>query len=195
MHLVEPWFAFYDDDFALFTVFRRLPWPVRGGGPPDIHKLSVVTSEDRNTKLWNKLVTDESYRLMVRNMWMILADGPPPSPADRAETQRTLDEQIARAATAVARLQARKVPVVFVRDPSAGGLLIHEREAVPRQTSWDPLLQRTGAGGIHFEDHPELQGFDLPEWSHMTEASAKRYTDALYHILERDHALPDGARW
>src|SRR5271165_4751648 len=31
MHLVEPYFAFYDDDFALFTVLKRQPWPLRPG--------------------------------------------------------------------------------------------------------------------------------------------------------------------
>ena len=31
MHLLEPWFAFYDPDYALFAVLRRQPWPVREG--------------------------------------------------------------------------------------------------------------------------------------------------------------------
>ena len=47
------------------------------------------------------------------------------------------------------------------------------------------LLARTGAPGIHFEDHPELQGYALPEWSHMAASDADRYTAALYPIVER----------
>lgn len=31
MHLVEPYLAFYDDDFALFTVIKRQAWPARPG--------------------------------------------------------------------------------------------------------------------------------------------------------------------
>jgi len=40
--------------------------------------------------------------------------------------------------------------------------------------------------GIHFEDYPELQGFDLPEWSHLAYADAKRFTSALHAIIVRD---------
>ena len=57
---------------------------------------------------------------------------------------------------------------------------------VEDQLTWDVLLRRTGAPGIHFEDYPELQGMELPEWSHLTHADAERYTAALYKIIARD---------
>ena len=56
-------------------------------------------------------------------------------------------------------------------------------------------LKESSVPGIHFQDYRELQGYDMPEWSHMTRASAERYTGALYRIIERDHAPPDGTRW
>ena len=31
--LLEPWLAFYDEDFALFTVLKRQAWPTRPGVP------------------------------------------------------------------------------------------------------------------------------------------------------------------
>ena len=55
----------------------------------------------------------------------------------------------------------------------------------PRAETWDVLIEKTGAVGIHWLDHEELQGFYLPEWSHMTGSEADRYTKALYHVIQR----------
>jgi hypothetical protein len=41
-----------------------------------------------------------------------------------------------------------------------------------------------GAPGIHFEDHPQLAGFDCPEWSHLTSADAVQFTATLMPLLE-----------
>jgi hypothetical protein len=195
MHLVEPWFAFYDPDFALFTVLRRQPWLEREGlSGHAVRKLSI-TEADRNNYMWSKIETDSSYRAIVRRTWTENFNDPPPTAQEAAENQRTLDEQIRRTAVAVARLRARNIPVIFVRDPSTGDYLTYEDRAFPRKSTWDVLLEKAEAPGIHFQDFRELQGYDLPEWSHMTRASAERYTEALYRIIERDYALPDGARW
>ena len=52
---LEPWFAFYDPDFALPVVVRRQAWPNRPGLPPRIlvRKLSVQEI-DRNTRMWRQ---------------------------------------------------------------------------------------------------------------------------------------------
>ena len=95
-------------------------------------------------------------------------------------------EQIARAAKIVATLRERHIPVLFVRPPSGGPFLEYEDKAFPRAESWDALLAATGAPGIHFQDYPELQGGELPEWSHLTQGDAEKFTAALYGIIARD---------
>jgi len=64
-----------------------------------------------------------------------------------------------------------------------------------RAQTWGVLLAKTGAPGVHFQDHPELQGFWLPEWSHLATHDAVRFTRALYAIVERDveHHAPAGS--
>ena len=197
MNLLEPHLAFYDPDFALFTVLRRQPWPLRKGLPEgtEVRKLAI-SEADRNSYLWSKLETDPAYRALARKIWAEDFNRPPPTSKEIAEQQKTLDKQITRAAAAVAILHARGVPVLFVRHPSVDDFLAYETGMYPRQKAWDVLLAKTGAPGIYFEDYPELRGgYELPEWSHMTRASAERYTDALYRILERDFAPADGTRW
>ena len=190
MHLIEPYFAFDDPDFALKTVLARQPWPVRPGKLwfTEVRKLAD-TEADRNTHLWSKVGDDPVYREMARNIWregfVPSDDDPTPEEAAKAE-----HEQIERAAKAVAKLRARGVRVLFVRMPSTGEYLAFENREFPRARTWDVLLAATGAPGIHFEDYPELrpdvQGYYLPEWSHMVRADGERFTAALYRIIERD---------
>jgi len=196
MRFVEPYVAFLDGDYALFTVIERQAWPERPGRPTHLHvrKLSV-TEADRNNYMWSKVETDPEYAALARKIWAQNFGGPAPTTAEIAAHHAAVDKEIDRAAAAVAKLRARGVAVIFVREPSAGDYLADEDKGFPRATSWEPLLAKTGAPGIHFQDYPEMQHYDIPEWSHLSHASALQYTTDLYRILERDHPLPDGRRW
>ncbi len=71
--------------------------------------------------------------------------------------------------------------------PSNGEYLARtENREFPRSRSWTALLAATGAPGIHFEDYPELQGYEMPDWSHMKHSEAERFTAALYGVVARD---------
>ncbi len=196
MRFVEPYVAFYDDDFALFTVLKRLPWPLRSGKHPyvEVRKLEI-TGADRSAHMWAKVENDARYRALAQSIWAQFFAGPPPTPQEAAETQRTREKQIARAVAAVEKLRARHVPVLFLRAPSAGKFLEHEERELPRASTWDVLLARTGASGIHFQDYPELQGYNIPEWSHLAAADADRFTVELYKIIDRDFGRARGVHW
>jgi len=187
MHFVEPFLAFDDPDYALPTVLERQDWwPVRPGMHPrkDVRKLMVVVDEDRASHIWDKLEKDADYRALAQGIWtQHFAMRPGDSPG---ALQKGADEQIVRAAKAVAKLRKRNVEVIFVRTPSAEKYLTFEDKAFPRAKTWDVLLAKTGAPGVHFQDHPELQGFWLPEWSHLAAGDAVRFTEALYAIVARD---------
>jgi hypothetical protein len=186
MHFIEPYLAFDDPDFALQTVLKRQPWPKRPGREWDLDVRKLADSEaDRNTHLWSKVVTDAAYRELARSIWR---QGFEPSPGDPSpeEELKTEKEQIDRMAQAVAKLRARGVKALFVRMPSSGEFLAFENREYPRARTWDALLAATGVPGIHFADYPQLQGYYLPEWSHMSRAEGERFTAALYGIIARD---------
>lgn len=179
---LEPHFAFLDPDFALFTVLERQPWPARAGVPDyiDVRKLAVH-GHDRDTRMWAKVERDPAYRAHAQRIWAQFFNAPPPPGMETPEKARArVQEQIERAARAVATLRARGVDVVFVRPPSNGPFLAFENRTMPREHTWEPLLARTGAPGIHFEDHASMQGLELPEWSHLSARDAERYTEALH---------------
>ena len=190
-HLLEPWLAFYDPDFALDVVVRRQAWPTRAGVPARMPVRKLMVSDiDRNTMMWRKVEVDPAYRALARSIWAQNFTGPPPPSMNTpAKAKAVVDKQIERAVKAVTTLRARGVQLVFVRPPSVDEFYAFEQKTVPRAATWDVLLQRTGAPGIHFEDFPALQGYESPEWSHLTAAEANRFTAALVPIVEREFQL------
>jgi hypothetical protein len=188
MYLVEPFMAFDDSDYALPTVIERQDWwPVRPGTHPnkDVRKLMVVTAPDRASHIWDKLEKDPAYAALAQSIWA-QHFAPRPGMPGPEKLHKIVNEQIGRAAKAVAKLRKRNVEVIFVRTPSTGEYLAFEDKVFPRAKTWDVLLAKTGAPGVHFQDHPELQGFWLPEWSHLAAGDAVRFTEALYRIIQRD---------
>ena len=147
MHLLEPWLAFYDPDFALFTVLRRQPWPERAGvSDRNVRKLSI-TEADRNNYMWAKLEHDSDYQQLVRANWA--EDFAPPTAQEATELRRMIDAQIKRAAAVLRQLQARNIPVIFVRDPSDGAYLAYEDRDFPVNQAGTVLLR-----GIRNSGHP-----------------------------------------
>jgi hypothetical protein len=191
MRLIEPYLAFEDPDFSLGTVLERQPWPERPGKHVFLEPRKLgYHDEDRNSYLWDKVADDPEYHALWQRIWR---DNFQPSPDDPtpAEAVKIEKEQIARAARLVTKLRSRGVKVLFVRMPSGGEYLDFENSHFSRRRTWDALLAATAAPGIHFEDYPELQGYYLPEWSHMTRAEAERFTAALYGIIQRQFWGPN----
>ncbi len=184
MRLLEPYLAFDDEDFALRTVLARQDWPQRPGRHwfTAVRKLAMY-EEPRNGYLWSKVETDPAYRQLARDIWaedFVVYPGDP----TLAEMLKSEQEQIERAVKAVRQLRAHGVRVLFIRLPSDGEYLKYEERFYPRTRSWDGLIRATGAPGIYFADYPQLTGYYLPEWSHLTRAEAERFTAAIYPLIE-----------
>jgi len=188
--LFEPWLAFYNYDFAFAAILRRQPLPVREGMELDLEVRKIYDmGRDRNTRLWDRVDTDIEYRDLARHIWAQnwkpLAELPPPVQEKILESR---DKQLERAITATEKLQAKSIEVVFVQMPYEGHYAVAEIDIAPRDSTWDVLLEKTGALGLHFQDHEEMQGYWLPEWSHMTGSEADRFTEAFYGLVKRELA-------
>ncbi len=186
--LVEPYLAFYHSDYSLFTVIKRQPFPARAGVDfeADVRRLATYT-RDRNARLWNKVENDPAYAEIAKQIW---AQGFVPID-ERSEDElegrlENRNKQIERAIAVTTKLQDRGIEIIFVRNPAEGHYAVSEPTYNPRSDTWDVLIEKTGALGIHWMDHEELQGFWLPEWSHMSGSEADRYTKALYHVVQRE---------
>ena len=194
MRLIEPYFAFDDPDFSLATVVRRQAWPPRPGlhAPIRVRKLAV-SEADRNTHMWQKVETDPQYRAMAQAIWASRFAGLPPGLDTAQGRRKSVDEQITKAAAAIAILRARGVPVLFARMPSIGPYYAFEEKNFARAETWDRLLERTATRGIHFMDHPQLQGYDLPEWSHLSASEARRFTGQFVPLVQAEFTAQQAA--
>lgn len=180
--------AFLDDQYALPMLVDQLEVPDRSGiiGPylrP--WKLSEAY-DDRQHFLWRAIEKNERLRNHAINVWLNGPAGSRPPPGEDLITKICADVR-----ESVAAIRARGGEVAFIRPPSAGEYYEREQRRVPRERSWDRLLRETGAFGIHFEDYPEMQGLDLPEMSHLSRASASRFTRAYVAVLSGNIAWFD----
>ena len=188
--LVEPYLAFYHFDYSLFAVLKRQGWPEREDVEfdPDVRRLATY-EKDRAARMYWKVEEDEDYAREAQQIW---AAGFVPIEEETEEELERLHERradmIERAIEATKKLQERGIEVIFVQSPVDGHYSMSEPMYFPREETWDVLIEETGAIGLHWQDHEEMQGYWLPEWSHMSGAEADRFTRALYNLIERERS-------
>jgi hypothetical protein len=170
--------AFLDSDYTLFSLLERHRWPERPGieGPYlDVWKISE-SYDDRQTQLWDRIEWDARLREHARLAWYSVYTGPAVNPD-------VIDRVIARTRPEVDRIRGRGGEVVWIRPPSSGPFLEAEERRYPRKTVWDRLVRETHSFGIYFDDYPSMQHLVIPEWSHLSRASALKFTDAYVRVL------------
>jgi hypothetical protein len=178
-------FGFLDADYTLIKLIRNNRFVERDGveGPyGNVWKISTH-GPARQTWLWSRIESDGYLREHARLAWGgfdgdVVADG-------------DIRSMISVTRRAVDRIRSRGGQVIFIRPPSTGPLRESENRRIPRSWGWDRLLRETGAFGIHFEDHPEMQDLDLPEWSHLSRASATQFTRAYATVLAEQVPIPE----
>ncbi|MBY0421485.1 MAG: hypothetical protein K2Q06_04215 [Parvularculaceae bacterium] len=190
---LERVFAFIDEQSRPKRQISIWPLPLREGMKPrfDPRKLESLDA-DRGARMWSRVETDPAYREEARNQWLIgfqrLAPPPGPDGKPMAMPDAAIDAVIAEVKANVDKIRARGGDVAFVRFPYAGPWAAVEDNGFPRARFWDRLIRETDSLGIAWQDHPELQGYDLPEWSHLSAREAERYTRALAPIFYREYA-------
>ena len=102
-----------------------------------------------------------------------------------AGMKKGIEKRFADVTAAIEKIRDRGGKIVFIRFPHSGGLKELEDKIMPRQQSWDPLLQMTKAPGIYYSDYPELSGFNCPEWSHLSAGDSVEFSKRLVpHLRE-----------
>ena len=188
-YLLERNFAYFDDATRPKTMIYYSHWPVREGmiQRMDVHKLEIM-DETRNAEMWQRLMDDEAYRQLAKDVWAYFNEQQAPKPAEDGTPpppfpQEAIDKMNSEFKAGVEKLRARGGDVVFLRLPYDGGYEPVENFGFPRERFWDPLIAETDTVGISFHDYEELQGHNLVEWSHLSSEASDDYTRALIPIL------------
>ncbi len=175
------------DDLSLEGLLNQLPIPNRPGAhvPPTFPPYFQTEDRERRARMWEKCAEPGSeLAKRIQQIWIPLFIPPPPPsyvPKDvfMAKMKEGIQKRFADTAAAIEKIRARGGKIVFVRFPNSGGLKELEDKIMPRQQSWDPLLQMTKAPGIYYSDYPELSGFNCPEWSHLTAGDSVEFSKRL----------------
>ena len=181
------------DDLSLEGLLNRLPIQNRQGAhvPPTFPPYFQTEDRERRARMWEKCAEPGSeLAKRIQQIWLPLFSIPsPPSyiPKDvfMAKMKEGIEKRFADTAAAVEKIRARGGKIIFVRFPNSGGLKELEDKIMPRQQTWDPLLQMTHAPGIYYSDFPDLSGFNCPEWSHLTAGDSVEFSKRLVpHLRE-----------
>jgi hypothetical protein len=181
------------DDLSLGGLLNRLPIPNRRGArvPPVFPPYFQSEDRERRARMWEKCAEPGSeLAKRIQQIWLPLFTPPPPPsyvPPDvfMAQMKQGIQKRFADVTGAIEKIRARGGKIVFVRFPHSGGLKELEDKIMPRQQSWDPLLQMTKAPGIYYSDYPELSGFNCPEWSHLSAGDSVEFSKRLVpHLRE-----------
>ncbi len=210
--MVEPFLAFVDQgDLTLGKLVQNLPIPNRPDalfGFEDVPLFSVPKfanySREREAKMTKKTVRDSAFHWQIRNVWAgfnsfiapritvaAFKEGVRKSMAGdyRELTPMEIwrpserDSFYLQINDLVRAFKDRGGQLIFIRPPSAGEFRISENHYLPREKYWDRLLRETMCPGVHFEDYESLQGFDLPEWSHLRADQTPAFTEALAALV------------
>jgi hypothetical protein len=180
-------FAFLkQDDLTLEALLKDLPIPNRANArvPPRLPPYFCSIDRERRARMVEQCARPGRLQERVKNGWIALFTPPPPPSfvppeAFAAKVNAAIKTRFDDTVEAVQKFQGRGGKVVFVRFPVIDKLKQVEDQQTPRTKTWDPLIQASGAPAIHFEDFPELAGFQCPEWSHLSAGDSVEFTKHL----------------
>lgn len=185
---LERHLAFIDEQSRPKRQVAIWPFPLREGmlSRFDPRKLSA-SGADRDTHMWARVETDERYREEAKAQWVIGLQrfAPPPGPDGKPPQMpdAAIDAVIAEVKANAEKIRARGGDVHFLRFPFEGAYTGAENGGFPRERFWDRLVKETDSVGVSWHDYPALQGYALPEWSHLSASERTRYTRALVPIV------------
>jgi len=175
------------DDLTLEALLNQLPIPNRPGAlvPPRFPPYFQTEDRERRARMWDKCAEPGSeLAKRIQQIWIPLFAPPAPPtyiPKDvfLAQVKEGIEKRFADVTAAVEKIRSRGGRIVFVRFPNSGGLKELEDRITPREKTWDPLLQMSGAPGIYYSDFPDLSGFNCPEWSHLSADDSVEFSKRL----------------
>jgi hypothetical protein len=173
-------------DLTLEELLKQLPIPNRPNAqvPPSLPPYFGTLDRERRARMIERCAQPGKLQTKVQQRWLhVFTPPPPPSyipkEAFMEKMKKAQEDRFVDTIKAVDKLRARGGKIVFVRLPVSGELKSLEDRQSPRPQFWEPLLRRTGAPGIYFEDFPELSNFNCPEWSHLSAGDSIEFSKRL----------------
>ncbi len=171
----------------LRTLIERIPTPARVPGPPPFPFFEYIDI-NRNVTMLDRVSSDTSYARLITDFWSFAIQPPPDMPPPEV-IEEMKNRNLQLNVDLVKKFEARGGKVIYIRNPSQGPFRQAENGGFPREAYWDKLISITGCKGYHFEDHPFMSIYTLPEWSHLATEDARQFTRDLVNRMQEDGVL------
>ncbi|NND62484.1 MAG: hypothetical protein HKN48_04760 [Flavobacteriaceae bacterium] len=171
----------WDDDVDLKTLLRHIKLGERAGPREAPFNNFEKTSLDRNVEMSAKTTTDTAFANTVKKVWQSIFSRDMPPPDKNSTTEFFLKY--------ANQYQKEGGSIILVRCPSDGFFKEMEANGLPRARFWDSLVNTSKIPGYHYDDYPQFQNLNLPEWSHLSKEDADFFTAELIKIMKEDGVL------
>jgi hypothetical protein len=191
--LLEERVAFLkQEDLTLGQLLLRVPLPDRPNariGPALPPYFYTIDRDRRGRMIAEAAIVGSPLQQRVAAGWLPLFTPPPPPsfiPAGQFQAMmaQAVEQRFKDAGRHIATLRARGAKVVFLRLPVTSPLVDEEEKAMPLAHSWTRLIAENDVPAVNFADHPDLNSFDCPEWSHLSAPDSIQFTQRLVPHLQ-----------
>ena len=141
--------------------------------------------EHRNLFMYPKMKTDPAFAQKVQAAWMSFLPSLPPYEVIAEEMPGIIDHY----AYLINKFTARGGKIIMVRHKCDPQWDEHSKRMKPREMTWDKLVAATNVPAYYSDDHPFMQPYTTPDWSHMAADDAEKYTAAMVERLIADGHL------
>jgi hypothetical protein len=174
------------EELTLDDLLKRLPIPNRPYAlvSPRLPPYFGTIDRERRARMIEECARPGKLQSTIQQIWLpLFTPPPPPSYLPKEEFAKEMGQAIQQrfydVAAAVQKLRSRGGKIVFVHLPHSGGLKALEDRETPRAAVWDRVIKDTAAPGIYYEDFPELESFNCPEWSHLSAGDSVEFSKRL----------------
>lgn len=186
---LSTYLGFLDESFELFKLMERYAdLPVRSESK-DLMAEGWKLGDgyaDQQMDMWPPVEQVGSFdNTQMTNFWSAGLGRPPEKPERMA---KMASETLAYFTPLIEKLRERGGDMVFIRMPSAGPYVEHDKKTDYRGLTWDVMVKGFGAPAIHSFDYPQLStDLDIPEWSHLSRDSQDLWSRDIIPVIEQSY--------
>ncbi len=175
---------FYND-LDLKSLINTIPLTGRAGEPNTLPKFGY-NDYDRNLIMFPRMTKNPVHAKPVTDTWVNIFKG---IEEFKDEILQGAPENIDIYVEHVKKFKARGGKIIFIRHKSERIWDEVESMTLPRALVWDKFVEQVGSPAYHFLDHPFMNQYTLPEWSHLSDVDAHTYTYDMVNRLIKDGHL------
>ncbi len=179
---IDPHFAFLDIEISLKSTINAIPLKDREGVFHFPSFPGMVTQDRyRNVTMVPKMETDTTHQRVQKDIWDTFG-------YDNFNKD-SIESIFAHYLPLINKYKEKGGDIAFIFSPITGPYRKYAIQNFPDSLYWDRLLIDSKSLGYHYKNYPEMVNMEPPEWSHLNNKDADRFTEIIVNELLKDNFL------